>query len=214
MHRLITVFLLLLNINAIAQQKFTKEDLEELKNRLEGTFDSHEQSQMDKSYFDIVLHMKEFDLKGKRPDGYWLYVEQAMAEKQDEPYRQRVYRVYREKDALVSKVYELNEPLRFTGAWNDVSKLKKLTKDSLIEREGCAIYLNIDNEGNFYGSTPGKECTSSLKGAKYATSEVKIYPNLLISWDRGFDANDQQVWGAEKDGYKLRKFTIARPAKD
>ncbi|WP_188926788.1 CpcT/CpeT family chromophore lyase [Shewanella algicola] len=27
----------------------------------------------------------------------------------------------------------------------------------------------------------------------------------IVSWDRGFDSNDQQVWGAVKGGYEFIK---------
>jgi hypothetical protein len=28
---------------------------------------------------------------------------------------------------------------------------------------------------------------------------------MILSWDRGFDANGNQVWGAEKGGYIFKK---------
>ncbi|MCK5454144.1 MAG: hypothetical protein KAJ16_07275 [Calditrichia bacterium] len=56
------------------------------------------------------------------------------------------------------------------------------------------------------GSTRGNDCQSSLRGTAYATSEVTIRKTELISWDRGFDSNDQQVWGAEKAGYIFKKI--------
>ena len=75
----------------------------------------------------------------------------------------------------------------------------------MIDRQGCAVYLQKNAEGNFAGSTPGKECVSSLRGATYATSVVTIYENKLVSWDRGWDKDDKQVWGAEKGGYQFIK---------
>jgi hypothetical protein len=30
---------------------------------------------------------------------------------------------------------------------------------------------------------------------------VEVRPDGLVSWDRGFDADGQQVWGAEKGPY-------------
>ena len=80
-------------------------------------------------------------------------------------------------------------------------KLNKISADSLINRQGCAIYLRRIDKNIYKGSTPGKECLSSLRGAAYATSEVTIWPDRLISWDRGWNDKGQQVWGAEKGGY-------------
>ena len=51
------------------------------------------------------------------------------------------------------------------------------------------------------GGTRGEGCASNLRGAAYATSEVVIMPGRIESWDRGFDAEGHQVWGAEKGAY-------------
>ncbi len=143
----------------------------------------------------------------KEKNGYWLYVEQATATAQDKPYRQRVYHVYKHDDTTIaSKVYEIKDPKPYVNAWKEEQKLKSLTRDQLVDRQGCAIYLRKDADGRSYsGSTPGKECLSSLRGATYATSEVVIYKDKLLSWDRGWDADGKQVWGAVKGGYVFVK---------
>lgn len=114
----------------------------------------------------------------------------------------------------MAKLYEMKNPQRFAGAWNEASILKTLIKDSLIDRGGCALYIQKDDRGNFHGSTQGKECSSTLRGASYTTSEISIYPNLMINLDQGFDKAGKQVWGAEKGGYRFRKFTINRPEEE
>ena len=189
---------------AMAQQKVTEKDLTELKNRMAGAFSSEAQSKTDTDYYNIQLHMAP--IWTERKDGYWLYVEQAVAKALQRPYRQRIYHVYKQDDTtLVSKVFEINAPIRFAGAWSNMALLKDITVDSLIDRQGCAISLHKNNEGNFSGATPGKECLSSLRGAMYATSEVVIYSDKLVSWDRGWNKEGKQVWGAEKGGYHFIK---------
>ena len=54
----------------------------------------------------------------------------------------------------------------------------------------------IMKKDSFVGSTNEKDCTSNLRGASYATSEARIEENVLTSWDRGYDENGVQVWGA------------------
>lgn len=40
--------------------------------------------------------------------------------------------------------------------------------------------------------------------AKYATSQaVVIHPDNIVSWDRGWDIYDKQVWGAVMSGHIL-----------
>ena len=67
-------------------------------------------------------------------------------------------------------------------------------------RDGCEVYLQWTGDA-FAGSTEGKACSSTLGGAAYATSEVVIEVDRITSWDRGYDAGDVQVWGAEAGAY-------------
>jgi len=99
----------------------------------------------------------------------------------------------------------MNNPLRFAGAWKEEFPLQNLTPDSLVERSGCAIILKPD-KNYFSGSTIDKNCSSQLCSAAYATSEVVIEENAITSWDRGFNADDKQVWGAESGPYIFKKI--------
>lgn len=181
-------------------KKLTQSDLENLFHTMAGEYSSEAQAKADTDFYHITLRMTPV-LKNNK-DGYWLYVEQAIASAPEKPYRQRVYHLYLQDDTtIVSKVYELKSPAQYIGGWKDESKLATIHPDSLVDRIGCGIYLHKKDEGIFSGSTPGKECLSTLRGATYATSEVTIYPGKLISWDRGWDKDDKQVWGAVKSGY-------------
>ena len=101
-----------------------------------------------------------------------------------------------------SAVYTLpGDALAFAGAWRDSRVFAELSPGDLIPRDGCAIVLEHVGGEMFVGSTVGTSCESSLAGAAYATSEVTIFADRLVSWDRGFDAEGHQVWGAEKGAY-------------
>lgn len=81
---------------------------------MEGSYNSTEQHLKDTTnYFDIRLQIQPI-WKNKK-DGYWFYVEQAVADFIDKPYRQRVYHLSENADGkLTSVVYTFNDPLRFT----------------------------------------------------------------------------------------------------
>ena len=180
-------------------------DIKQLLSYMTGSFSSHEQSVEDTSFYDIRLEM--VPIWKERTDGYWLYVEQAVADYLDKPYRQRVYHLTQFDDStLESAVYMIDEPLRFAGVWKEAEPLSGLTPDSLTLRDGCSIMLKPENDGSFSGSTVGNSCISSLRGASYAVSEVKITEDYLYSWDRGYDSVGVQVWGAEKGGYMFKKI--------
>jgi hypothetical protein len=179
-------------------------DLDRLWQWLSGSFSSAEQAKADSAYFDIRLHVAP--IWKERADARWLYVEQARSDVPERPYRQRVYRLTRVAPNLYeSGVYTLRSPLRFAGVWKEESPLSGLTPDSLTAREGCSIFLRAMKDGSFAGSTLGTDCASDLRGALYATSAVRITAESMTSWDRGFDAEGKQAWGAEKGPYLFRR---------
>jgi hypothetical protein len=180
-------------------------DLDRLVAWMSGSFSSQEQAAADPDYRDIRLHMAP--IWKDRADGHWLYVEQAVASSADKPYRQRVYHVIQRADgSFESSVFKLpGDPLKYAGAWKNPAMFSELKPSDLEPRTGCSIVLTKKGD-LFEGSTTGKECPSDLRGAVYATSEVRIESSRMVSWDRGFDEKGEQVWGAAKAGYEFKKI--------
>jgi hypothetical protein len=142
---------------------------------------------------------------GGRTDGIWLYVEQALATKQDKPYRQRVYRLaHPDKNVFTSDIYTLKSPQDFIGLQQDATKEAGLTKENIELKDGCTVTLRFDGTG-YSGGTEADKCPSDLRGASYATTEISLKDGVLESWDRGYDASGKQVWGATKGGYVFIK---------
>jgi CpeT protein len=193
--------LFLLNLSFVS---YSQKDVEVLVDYMVGSFSSEEQAEKDSNYFNIELEMVQ--LWKDRADGPWLYIEQAVAESKDKPYRQRVYQLKKRNDGKIeSLVYTISDPLRFAGDYKKEFPLLRLTPDSLILKEGCEVILYQADNGYFEGSTVDKNCGSDLRGASYATSEVMIDKDKMISWDRGFDESGNQVWGATEGGYIFKK---------
>lgn len=190
-------------------------------NYLTGSFSSTAQAKADPdNFFDIHLHAAPIwagtDTATSKEQGIWLYVEQAAATALDRPYRQRIYRIAPVTDPALraqgytvqSEVFTFANPLRFAGAWKNPEKLNTLSPSDLEQRTGCTVYLkpaatsaNRNNQTIYTGSTLGTACESTLAGAAYATSSVTIEPHRILSWDQGFDAQHNQVWGATTEGY-------------
>jgi len=174
-----------------------------------GSFSSAEQASADSNYLDIRLEMhpiwKDLD------DGYWLYVEQAVATHLDQPYRQRVYKLSAQADGSIrSDVYTIPDPVRFVGVWKESDRLGELMPDDLMIKPGCEVILRRMAGAGFEGGTVGTGCFSELRGAAYAISEVKVNSEGIESWDRGFDSDGNQVWGAEHGGYVFKKTKVTR----
>lgn len=170
---------------------------------MQGTFSSVEQAKSDTDYFEIELEMARFNTDAK--DGVWLYVEQATAAKKEKPYRQRVYHVEQvDANTFTSTIMSIKGGEVWYGSYAEPEKLNGLSLDSLEALPGCAITLTY-KDGSFVGSTDGRKCANAWGKATYATSEVTISPGLMVSWDRGYNDAGEQVWGAEKGGYRFVK---------
>lgn len=179
---------------------------EQLQQWMQGHFNSSEQAKEDKEFYNIHLNMKQIWKDDK--DNTWLYVEQAAEGYLDKPYRQRVYQLKQlSPSEFSSAVYTFDAPLTYAGDWKKEQPLADLSPAKITEKVGCTVFLNWDESKQaFEGATKAKDCPSKLRGASYATSEVKVTKEGIVSWDRGYDASDKQIWGAVKAGYIFKKY--------
>lgn len=179
--------------------------LDELSALMIGSFSSERQSKHDDQYYDIRLEMVQ--IWPQRTDATWLYVEQASAQALAQPYRQRVYKLTHAEDAYTSEVYELPEPTGYIGGWrNPQTSFASLAPEALKLRVGCAVVMKRRSANEYVGETVDDHCKSTLRGATYATSEVYIERNGIRSWDRGYDADGEQVWGAVLGPYDFQRL--------
>ena len=181
----------------------TENDVTELLELMQGSFNSRNQSLTDSNYYDITLHM--YPIWGINNN--FIYVEQSVSSMQEKPYRQRIYEIKRNSDStFTSVIYKLPNDSLFVGAWRDTSLFRDLKISELTRLDGCEVILKNVGEKHYLGSTDEKSCPSVLHGASYATSEVEILNDKIISWDRGFDIDDNQIWGATNGGYVFNKI--------
>ena len=187
---------------AISTSVLGQSNSEKLIEMMNGSFTSQEQATADESYYSINLHMyriwEEFD-------EIYFYVEQAADDTPDKPYRQRVYMMEEVGDGqFKSTIYTIHHADHFIGKWNDLKIFESFDNSILSEKQGCDVMLTLEGD-TFKGSTSGTDCKSEMRGASYATSEITISKDQLTSWDRGFDAEGNQVWGPEKGAYIFKR---------
>ncbi|MFY7664513.1 chromophore lyase CpcT/CpeT [Flavobacterium sp.] len=199
----VLVFLVLLSSSFLsAQSQKPSKAFKNLVEIMQGHYTSELQSKKDSTYFNISLRMTPI-WKSK---GAYLYVEQALASKQDKPYRVRIYKLSERPDGkIVSEIYTLKDEKAWIGKYTDPSLLDALTEADLELKSGCEVVLERVSKNTLRGATGEKSCPSELRGASYATSKVTVTKNSILSWDQGFDAAGKQVWGAEKGGYEFLK---------
>lgn len=205
MRALFFLAIFVITLTSCCEQK-TPITTDALASYMEGSFSSEKQSKLDTTYFHITLDMKKVPLKNT--EGIWLYVEQTAASTPNKPYRQRFYHLEKVNDSVfTSSIYTMEEPKKYIGGHNDISMFKDFSVESLTQLEGCALELTFRN-GVFEGETKEGACKNSWGKATYATSEVRIEKDKMISWDRGWNNAKEQVWGAKKGGYVFDKLIV------
>ncbi|KAH7670144.1 Chromophore lyase CpcT/CpeT protein [Dioscorea alata] len=140
-----------------------------------------------------------------------LYFEQAFWRTPQKPFRQRFYMVkpcpremrcdvelssYAIRDAEVYK--------NFCDRMKDQRpKTEEVNED--IAEHLTTIHLSHCERGNrclYKGSTPPGGFPNSWNGASHCTSELTIHKNgELQMWDRGYDDEENQVWGSKEGPY-------------
>ncbi len=178
-------------------------NLSELMQLMQGSFSSEAQAKQDSTYFNISLHMVPI----WKDKGNFLYVEQALFSKQEKPYRQRIYELKQENDSTIaSYVYTIKNDSLWVGKWNNTAAFDSLPTSAIALKLGCAVFLKRHSNNEYRGSTKDQDCKSTLYGATYATSIVTVKKDTVISWDRGFNTEKEQIWGAKNGAYIFTKL--------
>lgn len=202
-----TLPLLLLACDADPKSSSTENptaDLDLLLDYMKGYYSSEAQSRRDTNYLNIILAIEP--IWTERTDGAWMYVEQVASTTPKIPYRQRIYHLEQVGDStFTSTIYKLKNDSLYVGGHRNTEVFNSLSPDNLELLDGCALTLHYAG-GVFSGSTDGLACTNTWGAAKYATSEATLYPDSLISWNRGYNNAGEQVWGAETGGYHFVKM--------
>jgi hypothetical protein len=174
---------------------------------LQGRFDNAAQAQAEPQFAAVIVRWTP--LWPERDDGRWFLVEQARATTPDAPYRVRVHRLRADGDGgVASDVFLLPRNGQATpgaGAPGAAGPTRRrFAVDALEALPGCTVRLRPAGRG-FRGATRGHDCPSTFRGATYTTAEVVLDADGFASWDRGFDADGVQVWGALSGPYVFRR---------
>jgi CpeT protein len=195
-----------------AQPAPASREIDELVAWLSGTFDSTEQADLDQDTQAVRMVTVAVPKSLLSFGAPVLYREQAAVDRPDRPYLQRFMRVEQDPGgSILVRVFELKDPIAAAGKWREASDLGLFGKNDVRERDGCLVTLRPAGD-RFEGGTSGKRCVSSLRGAAYATSEVRIWRDRLETWDRGYDADGKQVWGPLKGPSRFVKRSAGIPS--
>ena len=170
---------------------------------LRGSFSSQAHSEeFNSAYYHIDLFACRVALPELGEEVMYVQQEQPGSA----PYRQRLYTVESVGETQAkTRVYTVDNEEDWEG-FCTLNTTEPVAETTWEERVGCGVLLDWDQAaGTFAGETQGTDCETSL-GGDYAASEVTLSPTLLTSWDRGFNDDGSQAWGATEGPYEFDRI--------
>ncbi len=172
------------------------DDIKRLMQWMTGYFSSEAQADTstDKYHVDVRLRMRRIWPDSTR--SFWIYVEQAYAEDTANPYRQRIYRVFEANGQIRNEIYKITSDSLYLYGWQKPEKFTNLGMKALKFKSCCGMCFKWQPElKKFFAATHGHNCTASIPGVDYITSESEISQNRFTSWDLGYSKEGKVVMG-------------------
>jgi len=188
---------------ARSQTTPTENPVEAIASYLEGIMDTTIQANNNSNFVGVQMTTCRLTVEQGRTDSVYLYQEQALSENTTEPYRQRFLQITPgEGDRTDSISYRPETSQDWIGLCSQPSPSVDITE---FEDPVCTVSLREASVGGFVGSTPAQGCAASVRGAVSITNVVVLHSQGMDTWDRGFNAEGEQVWGAEEIPYRYRR---------
>jgi hypothetical protein len=203
-----------LTIAASAETIPIAQQVQQVAEYLIGAMDSSAQAIANRDNADVRMTTCQVKLVGAEPDlvsvngteAIFLYQEQAISTKLDQPYRQRFLRLAPSSDGMQveSKAFRPAVSDRWVGLCHQATTKRSITVQDLGQSV-CSVFLSLDavTGDRYIGNTPEAGCPTNFRGAVKITNQIMLSAERTATWDRGFDAAGKQVWGADDRSYKF-----------
>lgn len=176
--------------------------VEEVVSHLVGIMDTSAQSKLNPQRVNVQMTTCKVQLNDDL-NSIYLYQEQALGNKLNQPYRQRILKIIPlENNVVESKAYKLTNEQEFINFCNQSESSKILQKTDLSESI-CSVFLR-PVVSIYIGETPSEGCVANVRGAVKITNKIILHSQGMDTFDQGFDAEGKQVWGAVNDSYQYR----------
>ncbi|MFP4299769.1 MAG: chromophore lyase CpcT/CpeT [Spirulinaceae cyanobacterium] len=177
------------NVDAVAQH-------------LIGVMDTSAQAEQISDIPRVRMTTCEVTVEGA--NGRFLYQEQALTRNLDQPYRQRFLRLSLGDDGetVESRTYTPENPETWIGLCEQ-PRVERIVGRDRITDGNCSVYL-VPWHNLYIGHTQPGGCPADFRGAVKVTNTIVLHSAGMNTWDRGFNAQGEQVWGAESRPYQFR----------
>lgn len=170
---------------------------------LEGVMDTTRQAARDPSFVGVQMTTCRVAVEGADENAIYLYQEQALSEDLNAPYRQRFLQIVPGDGQRVdSNSFKPETPEQWTGLCD---RANRSVSAIALGAQVCTVSLRASVLGGFVGSTPAAGCPVDFRGASSVTNIVVLHEDGMDTWDRGFDAEGNQLWGADNIPYRYRR---------
>lgn len=180
-----------------------EQQVDEIVDHLIGVMDTSAQAQIEGNRVGVQMITCEVTLAdADQGNSVLLYQEQALLARLEQPYRQRFLQITPGPTRVESRTYKPNNVEAWVG-WCDVPRAERQVEIAELGEQVCVIALRPSVLG-YVGSTPLTGCPTTVQGAVRITNVVVLHDQGMDTWDRGFDADGNRVWGAEDEPYQYR----------
>jgi hypothetical protein len=189
-----------------------QQQVKEVATLLEGEMDTVAQAQQNSQAPSVRITTCQIQVTdGANPSGsIFLYQEQALTSNLSKPYRQRFLQIT--SSPSTQSVRSLSFRPTSTGAFAGLCNKplpERSVKMSDLGSYVCSVFLKPVGD-TYLGNTPINGCPANYRGASRITNRIELTPTGMNTWDRGFDANGNQVWGAKTESYQFRRVDKTR----
>ncbi|PIG91303.1 chromophore lyase CpcT/CpeT [Gloeocapsopsis sp. IPPAS B-1203] len=190
------------------RQPSPAQQVQEVVSHLDGAMDTSAQARANPNAPDVRITNCKVIVKNAaaiaRPHAVFMYQEQALSQRLSQPYRQRFLRIAPSVDnnSIESAVFRPPTLQAWIGLCNK-PEAQRIINVKDIGTSNCSVFLRRQQQ-NYIGETSASGCPSNYKGAVRITNRITLHQAGMDTWDRGFDATGNQVWGAESEAYQFR----------
>jgi len=179
-----------------------QEHINNIVSHLVGVMDRSAQVAENPNEVNVRMTTCRVDVEGTNE--IFLYQEQALTQRLNEPYRQRFLRLIPSSNgqSIESQGFEPINPKTWVGLCDRVVSQQQISSSAIGEAV-CTVSIYRANH-IYIGVTPPKGCPANVRGAVSITNTVILHEEGMDTWDRGLDEQGNRVWGAENEPYEFR----------
>jgi len=205
-----TIAILLSHASAFAEIPLDQQ-AKEVVQRLTGKMDTTQQAAVNPKVAKVQMTTCLLQQSNPSQNSFLLYQEQALLEDLSKPYRQRFLEISPQSlsKTVRSRAFKPTNPTAFVNFCDRRLAQRVLSPQDLGEAV-CSVFLKRVGE-DYVGVTPATGCPANVRGAVRITNQITLRKNEMDTWDRGFDANGKQVWGAQGEAYQFRRTATPEP---